>query len=610
MKSFFKHNLWSVIGVIFCCIILVLILFWFNNMITQKLEKTTQIYLNENVSALSTVFYTKLDDQLTMLESQTRYFKEIDLSDYNLMKETILETKGIGEFKTIGVSNATGATMNYNGKTSGNIYLMDYYQEAMMGVNAISETTVIDEDGDEVLVLAVPIIKDKKAVGIVYGTFTKQILNSLVDTVNFGDTGTNLLITESGDIIARSTGTSIIPNNTGNLFDIIENAELSKNSNTILNYEFNHQTMTAVITPIGAHDWYFATILPESLIATQASAISQYVMIVIFVIAFIFVLLFFFIIFLMKNNDMILRSNERFKIATSQTQNIIFDYDFIHKEMKLEGDIEIVTAKPKKVYDYNDVLGFLSLLHENDGHVRQLFMGLRNSNDDELNGEFRVKCVDGYYHWFRMKVTVLRSADGTPVQLIGNFANVDEQVTKELNLIRKAEIDPLTGIFNKGAFEAHVNESISASKGDSVSVFYIIDLDNFKGVNDNLGHAMGDKALTDVSRKLSIIFNENDYVGRIGGDEFAAFMVLHSGVKDPEKQIVSHAEAICAKMRETYSSEECKVNISASVGVSVYPRDGSDYKTLYKSADKALYKVKENGKNQYSIYSKGLENDP
>ena len=89
------------------------------------IEKNTEMYLTENAKAISSTFYTVLNDQLVMLESQVRYFNEIDITDYNKMKDTIMSTKGIGTFKNIGVTNSTGATINYNGRSSGNIMLWE-----------------------------------------------------------------------------------------------------------------------------------------------------------------------------------------------------------------------------------------------------------------------------------------------------------------------------------------------------------------------------------------------------------------------------------------------------------------------------------------------------
>ena len=128
---------------------------------------------------------------------------------------------------------------------------------------------------------------------------------------------------------------------------------------------------------------------------------------------------------------------------------------------------------------------------------------------------------------------------------------------------------------------------------------FIIDLDDFKSVNDNLGHVMGDKVLTDTADKLAEIFSSRESVGRIGGDEFSAF-VSYEGDNTTATDI---AARICESIEQTYTAHGVSVHVSVSVGIAVYPEGGNDYEELYRNADKALYSVKSSGKNMYALYS-------
>ncbi|MBQ3841587.1 MAG: diguanylate cyclase [Ruminiclostridium sp.] len=599
-----KNQLPTIVAILFTIIILAVTLLWFNGSIDGLIEDTTQAYLAENAKAVAAVFNTKLDDQLVMLESQVRYFSDIDLTDYNAMKSTIMSTKGIGAFKTIGVANSAGTTINYNGMSSGNILLEPYFKEAMTGVNAISDTTTVDEEGDEVLVLAVPIKKDGKVNGVVFGTFDKSILGTLVDTVSFAQSGTNILLTEDGTVLARSPSTYLVSADMTNLFDYIDSSQVSKDEETVLRYRSGKKDLIVVLTPVGLHDWLFATVLPQSVISQQTSMISSYVIIVILAVAFAFALLFISILYLLKNNETITKSNERFKLVTVEAQDIIFDYDFMKKMLTIDGNTDNILQTDKNSFTHEETLDLLKLIHSDDGGIREEFLNVQDNKDNTIRGEFRVKCVDGTYSWFKLKSTVIRSNDGKAVQIVGSLINVDEQMNKELRLIQKAETDPLTGIFNKGAFYEHVQAKLNEATENDLFAIYIIDLDNFKGVNDNLGHAMGDQVLSDVAKKLCIVFSDKDCVGRIGGDEFAAFLSLSNDGRKLGRSIIENkAKAICNQMQETYRARKKSVNVSSSVGVAIYPSAGRDYETLYKNADKALYKVKENGKNMYSIYS-------
>ena len=115
---------------------------------------------------------------------------------------------------------------------------------------------------------------------------------------------------------------------------------------------------------------------------------------------------------------------------------------------------------------------------------------------------------------------------------------------------------------------------------------------------------MGDQVLGDVAKKLCLVFSDKDYVGRIGGDEFAAFLHLSSKARNVGMSIIEgKAQAICAQMRETYSAKKKSVSVTASVGVAIYPYSGRDYNTLFIRAGKALEKIKDTGKNMYAVYS-------
>lgn len=300
MKKTLKARFKVIGAVIITVLLLTLSFLLFGHVSNSLISDTTEMYLSENARAVASIFNTKLDDQLIMLESQVRYFRDINLSDYNAMKDTIIATKGIGAFKNIGVANSTGATINYNGRSSGNILLTDYFREAMQGQNAISEITYIDEDGDEVLVLAVPIVQSGKVMGAVYGTFTKDILNSLIDTVSFAESGANLLLDSDGTILARSADNNLIGEDVVNFNDVTDISGYSGGDESVFYYKSGVNDMLAVLIPIGLHDWNFVTVLPRSVISELSSKIALYVLLVIVAVALSFMLLLWSIVTLFK----------------------------------------------------------------------------------------------------------------------------------------------------------------------------------------------------------------------------------------------------------------------------------------------------------------------
>ncbi len=300
MKKILKSYIVIIVVVILSAIYLTVSMLIFGRSSNELIDKTVTTYLSDNADAVAAMFKTKLEDQLVMLESQARYFKDIDLSDYNAMKNRILETKGIGDFKNIGVANTTGATINYNGKSSGNIMLTDYFKAAMSGSESISQKTYIDEDGDEVLVLAVPINVDGNITGVVFGTFTKSTLNILIDTANFGDSSANVLLDEDGGIIAFSQNSAFIDDDDTNLYEFIGSVPENLHD-SLITFRNKNRDMLAAITPVGVHDWNFAILMDENIITDVSGTIERYVIYIVIAVAVVFLLLLGSILLLMRN---------------------------------------------------------------------------------------------------------------------------------------------------------------------------------------------------------------------------------------------------------------------------------------------------------------------
>ncbi len=176
-----------------------------------------------------------------------------------------------------------------------------------------------------------------------------------------------------------------------------------------------------------------------------------------------------------------------------------------------------------------------------------------------------------------------------------------EESEKQFEKMRiKAERDPLTGLYNKEVTSILIENYIAAHKNNNLCALFIIDIDYFKEVNDQKGHMYGDEVLIDLASKLSKIFRSDDIVGRIGGDEFMVFMKNVIS----EEAITSKADEVCKEFYQTYMAKNNTTkNFSASVGIAFYPRDGVTMSELYLKADEALYKVKENGRNSYRLYT-------
>lgn len=168
---------------------------------------------------------------------------------------------------------------------------------------------------------------------------------------------------------------------------------------------------------------------------------------------------------------------------------------------------------------------------------------------------------------------------------------------KKKELEDKADTDLLTGLSNKLATERKIKEYMGKYP-DTQSMMFLFDIDNFKKINDTMGHAFGDEVLRSLGKQIGAIFRASDVVGRVGGDEFMVFL---KDIKNDE-DILKEAGKVEAFFKSFQAGEYVKYKATASIGVAIFPQEGEDFETLYKAADQGLYKAKKRGKNQLAFY--------
>lgn len=166
---------------------------------------------------------------------------------------------------------------------------------------------------------------------------------------------------------------------------------------------------------------------------------------------------------------------------------------------------------------------------------------------------------------------------------------------KELEV--KADTDLLTELNNKMATERKIKEYI-AMNPQSQAMLFVLDIDNFKKINDTMGHAFGDEVLKNIGMRLKAAFRSSDIVGRFGGDEFVLFL------KDinTDELVKKEADKVLGVFKDFQVGSYTKYTVTASIGCSIYPRDAQDFESLFKAADVGVYKAKRAGKNQLAFY--------
>lgn len=216
---------------------------------------------------------------------------------------------------------------------------------------------------------------------------------------------------------------------------------------------------------------------------------------------------------------------------------------------------------------------------------------------DRLGCEFRRIVDQNKMMWMQLNVYLFRSPLTSHIYALLAIKNIDDQKKQELLLLRASRLDQLTNMYNKTVSEALVRENLAEADESEICAFVILDVDDFKQVNDQRGHQEGDQVLVRLADIMSHTFRKSDVIGRFGGDEFIIFL-----------QNVGSVEQVKLRMEDLYRQlrEDIHVGaISCSAGVAI-AQGKVDYEQIFTDADTALYHAKAAGKNQYNIHLSGL----
>jgi diguanylate cyclase (GGDEF)-like protein/PAS domain S-box-containing protein len=232
-----------------------------------------------------------------------------------------------------------------------------------------------------------------------------------------------------------------------------------------------------------------------------------------------------------------------------------------------------------------------------------LMQRLAKGHQATLRTEQRMLCADGAEIWTNMHVVLLRSQDGEPAYGIVQIADITEMKHSQQRMERMAFYDILTDLANRRLFYDRLSQAIEyTTRNNRLAALLYLDLDQFKRVNDTLGHEAGDTLLRTVAERLSHNVRQEDTVARPGGDEFT---VLLYNIGKPED--AGHvAEKILKELRRPITVAGEQLVMTTSIGVSIIPSDGTDPKQLMSNADLAMYRAKEQGRNQFQFYSKEM----
>lgn len=272
-----------------------------------------------------------------------------------------------------------------------------------------------------------------------------------------------------------------------------------------------------------------------------------------------------------------------------------------------DGRLLRVNRKMAQILGYSEVellqRFFQQLSYEDDlPEEMALLKRLRAGEITDYQRERRLMRRDGSPVWVNVSVSMMRDANGSQ-RFITVVEDISRRKSAEEALMRMANHDALTGLPNRLLLQDRLSQAIvHAQRGGAQVAVMFIDLDRFKHVNDSLGHDAGDQMICEIARRLSGSLRESDTVARQGGDEFVVVLPELAGETDAAKV----AQKLLDNLFQPLLLVGQEVFPTGSIGIAMYPRDGTDAATLLKNADSAMYQSKGRGGNHFSFYVSDL----
>lgn len=300
-----------------------------------------------------------------------------------------------------------------------------------------------------------------------------------------------------------------------------------------------------------------------------------------------------------RAEDELIRSQERFELVAKATSDAVWDWNLSTNDIWWNEGFQ-------KLFGYESELigtgldSWIGRLHPDDServvHNRQ-----RHIEDEKSfwADEYRFRRADRTYAFVIDRGYVVYASDGTPVRMLGSMMDVTERKSLEEQLTHQALHDPLTKIANRALFQNRVDHALTkiVRTNTSLAVLFL-DLDNFKSINDSLGHASGDKLLVCVAERLQDCLRDADTAARLGGDEFA---VLVEAMLRPDEAVMI-AERILSVFRQPFIIDGKEIFVGTSIGIAPSSHGSTVSEELLRNADLAMYLAKSQGKGKYVVF--------
>ncbi len=524
------------------------------------------------------------------------------------------------EFRRLGVVSKDGVLWTTDGKNDMIVDISDrsYWKQVLNGEVSISEVRDSRITAERVFFIAVPVITSK-------GEFHGAI-HAAIDIEDFQMyTGTRLGLSDYNVYMLDSEGDYVIRcphhekswdyksffdffHENGSGIDVeMLNSMMNSSELIVDDIIIEGVDYIACFAPLELNRWYVVVTIPKEEINVHIESLLDKSIYLLVAKLFISLSILCFVIIYYTRKDALQQRNKEIQVREKLFSDIdgFIQADLVDNRVIYSSDT--INIKYKSRMTYKQLMESyiestvqpehqMKLLHAT---AAQNLLDLHEKGINRISLEYLVHDSSGNSLWNQCEIHVEKDSNTSHPCIYYVIKDIDEKKRREQSLKAQAERDELTGLFNRSVATDKINQTliIDSANTDNQHIFIILDLDNFKTLNDTLLHKTGDKALQDVARILVNTFRKDDIVCRLGGDEFVVFLKNINFIVMEEK-----LKNLMTKLQLTYKEGDKQVKISASAGISFSPRDGSSFVDLYTKADSALYQAKKSGKSTFRYY--------
>lgn len=630
---------WILIAVLISMFVLMIMLTSFYKEIASITREKNMILIEEQSDNIINILRNEIKDDAKILGRAEKFITE----QGEVYSETILNAldniKDSSVYDEVGILDSYGKMYTSERKEKEFNY-QDYFN--VLGKDRegkyiyregkyISDIFVDKEDSQEKLMFIVPIEIDGKYEYCIYG---KCKLSSIVGKIKLSkESGKYFQIIDNDGKYVYSSDNKNVFSEGENIWDelkkykfedkdsidkIYKNIKEGKNGEFY--FEYKNEGRYVSYKPIGINNWYIFSMQTEYDMNNYTQKVWREVLkLLTGIIIILAVLMSIIVNNIIKSKRILTEKDEQLSVQNSIFNLVLNRIDNIPFEVDLSRKVLILYIKNKYGEKHIKEVN-LGQLDPNTlfkkGKIKEEWLESYKSvyekiiNVKEIKSEIINLKVYGGFHWIRVE-TIIINKNNKEKHIVGIFENYSEQMDKEETIKKhieelsvmdlKTKTDYLTSIFNREGFMQEVNYYLSLERNNSSKdVFLILDLDNFKAINDLFGHSMGDKVLIDTANIIKSNLSKIDIVGRLAGDEFVAFIRNI----DRREDLESIAKRLNTLLDRVIRKDGIEVRISASIGMAFVEKTHNKFEDLYERADKALYDVKYENKNGYKIYDK------